>query len=180
MRWTRTPRNVSCPSQRVGVGSVRSRVVLVELPMLSKAQSVLLPADVEQVEVDVSALLLNRARKVRSDAHLVDNLPESSDGSVQLMGICICSTHEGWARIVIDLTAVPVKVRTVPISPDVAPRSCSYLPHPDHRGRARPAARCHAHRDSCRVDTHRERPLAVAQYNAYPLVPPPRATLESQ
>ncbi|WP_039824332.1 TerD family protein [Nocardia testacea] len=96
-------------------------------PLLSKGQNLQLPGDVAQVdvvlgwtesevEVDASALLLDPAGKVRSDADFVFyNQPESPDGSVRFLGAS--ATEEGaQARIALDLSAVPAEVQTVALA----------------------------------------------------------------
>jgi stress response protein SCP2 len=107
------------------------KVVPMEFPMLSKGQNLSLAADVEQVdvvlgwteseiEVDVSALLLNVDGQVRSDADFVFyNQPESSDGSVRFLGTS--ATEEGaQARVAIALSAVPEDVNVVALAGSVA------------------------------------------------------------
>lgn len=99
--------------------------------MLSKGQNLSLAADVEQVdvvlgwteseiEVDVSALLLNVDGQVRSDADFVFyNQPESSDGSVRFLGTS--ATEDGaQARVAIALSAVPEDVNVVALAGSVA------------------------------------------------------------
>ncbi|MGW0005417.1 TerD family protein [Nocardia grenadensis] len=96
-------------------------------PLLSKGQNLQLPGDVLQldvvlgwteseVEVDASALLLDQAGKVRSDADFVFyNQPESRDGSVRFLGTSV--TEEGaQARVALDLSAVPAEVQTVALA----------------------------------------------------------------
>ncbi|MFQ6225701.1 TerD family protein [Nocardia sp. NPDC002869] len=96
-------------------------------PLLSKGQNLQLPGDVVQVdvvlgwtesevEVDASALLLDSAGKVRSDADFVFyNQPESRDGSVRFLGTS--ATEEGaQARVALNLSAVPLEVQTVALA----------------------------------------------------------------
>jgi stress response protein SCP2 len=103
------------------------KVVPMEFPMLSKGQNLSLPAETAQVdvvlgwaesevEVDVSALLLNADSKVRSDADFVFyNQPESADGSVRFLGSS--ATEDGaQARIAIELSAVPDEVHTIALA----------------------------------------------------------------
>ncbi|WP_063057976.1 TerD family protein [Nocardia sienata] len=100
-------------------------------PLLSKGQNLQLPGDVVQVdvvlgwtesevEVDASALLLDPAGKVRSDADFVFyNQPESPDGSVRFLGAS--ATEEGaQARLALDLSAVPAEVQTVALAGSLA------------------------------------------------------------
>lgn len=95
--------------------------------LLSKGQNLALPPDVLHidvvlgwtepvVEVDVSALLLSAAGKVRSDADFVFyNQPETPDGSVRFAGAS--ATEEGaQARITMDLTALDQEVQTVALA----------------------------------------------------------------
>lgn len=96
-------------------------------PLLSKGQNVPLPGDIVQidvvlgwaepeVEVDASALLLDSAGKVRSDADFVFyNQPESADGSVRFLGAGV--TEAGaQARLALDLSAVPDEVCAIALA----------------------------------------------------------------
>lgn len=93
-------------------------------PNLSRGQNAVLPASVTRINavvgwyasgtaIDVSALLLGANRKVGVDSDFVFyNQPTSPDGSVRLLGT-ITEDNASWARIAIDLSAVPDRVHTV-------------------------------------------------------------------